>query len=121
MTPPARQLARVAVDDETWHTFRQAALTRGLSIAAYLAELVERELSRRAGRALDSIAPEQPPAEQALIALADLRLAIDELDLVAGRLARSAMAHGGSWDDIGSSLRLSPSHAQKAYASARAR
>ena len=43
MTMPARQLARVAVDDETWRAFRQAALTRDVSIAAYLAELVERE------------------------------------------------------------------------------
>ena len=61
------------------------------------------------------VAPEQPPADQAIAALADLRLAIDELDQVAGRLARSAIAHGGSWADIASSLRLSPSQAEQAY------
>src|SRR4051812_43244484 len=112
---PARQAARVRVDDATWQRFRQAALLRGVSVSAYLGELVERELRRRAGRPLDAVAPEQPPAEQALFALADLRLAIDELDQVAGRLARSAVRHGGSWSDVGTSLRLSPREAEKAY------
>ena len=113
---PARQLARVGVDDATWQRFRQATLLRGLSVSAYLAELVERELRRRAGRPLDAVSPEQPPAEQALAALVDLRLAIDELDHIAGRLARSAVAHGGSWADVGSRLRLSPQRAEQAYA-----
>jgi hypothetical protein len=112
---PARQAARVRVDDATWQRFRQAALLRGVSVSAYLGELVERELRRRAGRPLDAVALEQPPADQAIAALAELRLAINELDDVAGRLARSAIAHGGSWADITSSLRLSPRQAEEAY------
>jgi hypothetical protein len=113
----ARQLARVRVDDATWQRFRQVALLRGVSVSAYLGELVERELRRRAGRPLDAVALEQAPADQAIAALADLRLAIDELDQVAGRLARSAVAHGASCSDIASSLRLSPSQAEDAYSS----
>ena len=37
-----------------------------------------------------------PEEEQALAALGAVRASIDELDAIAGRLARSAVAHGGS-------------------------
>src|SRR3954470_16809185 len=115
MAPAARQLARVAVDDETWRCFRQVAVVRDISIAAYLGRLVERELRRRAGRPVGAVAPDQPARDQALLALADVRAAIDELDDLAGRLARTAVPHGGSWRDVGSSLSLSSDDAQRAY------
>jgi hypothetical protein len=116
MTPAARQLARIAVDDETWRSFRQVAILRDLSITEYLGRLVQRELRRRADRLIAGVSPDQHPQEQALVALADLRLAIDELDEVAGRLARSAVANGASWRDVASSLRLSSDAARQAYA-----
>src|SRR5438876_234637 len=47
---PARQLARVAADEETWRAFRQAALVRGVSVAAYLGELVGAELNAEVQR-----------------------------------------------------------------------
>ena len=40
---------------------------------------------------------------------------IDELDQIAGRLARSATAHGASWEDVGSSLRLNAQQAREAF------
>src|SRR5436305_1195536 len=39
MTAGARQLARIAVDDETWRRFRQVAIIRHVSIAEYLGRL----------------------------------------------------------------------------------
>jgi hypothetical protein len=45
-----------------------------------------------------------------------VRASIDELDVIAGRLARSAVAHGGSWDDVGGRLRIDPQRAEAAYA-----
>jgi hypothetical protein len=115
MTRAGRQLARVAVDDETWRHFRQVAIVRDLSIAEYLGRLVRCELARRAERFVAGVSSDQPPEEQALVALADLRRAIAELDDIAGRLARSAIAQGGSWRDVASSLRLSAEAAQRAY------
>jgi hypothetical protein len=53
-----------------------------------------------------AVEPEAAPADQAINALAEVRASIDELDKIAGRLARTAVAHGASWEDIGSSLRL---------------
>jgi hypothetical protein len=44
-----------------------------------------------------------------------VRAAIDELDDIAGRLARSANEQGGSWRDIASSLRLSEEATCSAY------
>ena len=95
--------------------FRQAALTQGISASTYLGRLVESELKRREGRTIATITSEMPESDQAIAALAELRLAIDELELVAGRLARSAVAHGGSWADVASSLRISREQAQRAY------
>lgn len=48
-------------------------------------------------------------------ALAGVRTSIDELDSIAGRLARSAVAHGGSWDDVGGRLRIDRKRAKAAY------
>ena len=56
-----RQVSRVAVDDERWMAFRQAALARGISVSAYLGKLVEAELKRRAGRAVAAVKPEDRP------------------------------------------------------------
>lgn len=112
---PARsQFARVAVGDERWTAFRRVALERGLSISAYLGRLVEAELKRREGLGLVS-AETAPEEDQALAALASVRASIDELDAIAGRLARSAVAHGGSWDDVAGRLRLDRARAEAAY------
>ena len=113
--PSRNQAARVAVDDETWRVFRQAALARGITVAAYLGKLVESELRRRKDSPLAVADVEQTEAAQALAALAAVRLAIDELDDIAGRLARAAVEHGGSWEDVASSLGLSRQAARKAY------
>ncbi|MGH2963706.1 MAG: hypothetical protein ACRDL3_16160 [Solirubrobacterales bacterium] len=113
------QIARVGVDDERWMAFRQAALSRGISVSAYLGRLVEAELKRRKGRAVATIAPEMPAPDQAIAALAEVRASIDELDDLAGRLARSAVAHGAEWSGVASSLRLSADRARRAYGSRR--
>jgi hypothetical protein len=107
----------VAVADEQWVVFRQAALAQGVSVSRYLGRLVERELRRRAGRPVGGVDVDQPEPEQALGALAEVRASIDELDGIAGRLARSATKHGASWADVASSLRLSSGAAQAAYSS----
>lgn len=113
---PKQQVARVAVDDEQWLAFRQVGLARGISVSVYLGKLVEAELNRRRGRPVASIAVDDPLDEQGLSALAEVRASIDELDSIAGRLARSAVAHGASWEDVASSLRLTPSQASTAFA-----
>src|SRR5436190_11758549 len=99
--------ARVAVDSETWRAFRQAALVRGIHVSDYLAKLVEAELTRRALTPASDVTLAASETGQGLAALRAVRAAIDELDDIAGRLARSAHEHGGSWRDIASSLRLS--------------
>lgn len=109
------KVARVAVSDEQWRTFRQAGLAQGISVSTYLARLVEAELKRRSGRPVAAVDPDGAPADQAVSALAEVRVSIDELDKIAGRLARSAVAHGASWEDVGSSLRLDADSAQAAY------
>src|SRR3954469_5630744 len=93
--------------------FRQAALTQGVSVAAYLGRLVEREVHRRTDRKVARVSLEAPEPDQALAALAEVRASIDELDEIAGRLARSATAHGASWEDVGSSLRLNAQQARR--------
>jgi hypothetical protein len=109
------KVARVAVSDEQWRAFRQAGLAQGISVSTYLARLVETELKRRRGRPVAAVDPEAAPADQAVNGLAEVRASIDELDKIAGRLARSAVAHGASWEDIGSSLRLDGDKARAAY------
>jgi hypothetical protein len=83
--PEGRQLARVAVSDETWTAFRGAALTQGISVAGYLGRLVEAEVGRRQMRRVAGVRLDDPPAEQALQALAEARASIDELDGIACR------------------------------------
>jgi hypothetical protein len=116
-----RQVSRVAVDDETWVAFRQAALARGTSVSAYLGILVEAELKRRGGRAVAGVEPEAPAEEQALAALTEVRASIGELDDIAGRLARSAVAHRASWEDVAGALRIDPAQAARAYQEPRPR
>ena len=117
--PRSDQLARVAVPPETWTAFRQAAIAQGVSVAAYLGRLVEAEVRRRASREVAGVSVELAEPDQALAALAEVRASIDELDHSAGRLARAATAHGGTWGDVGSSLRLSAEAARRAYESPR--
>ncbi len=99
----------MAVADDQWLAFRQAALAQGISVSAYLGRLVEAELSHRRGRAVQAVDPGTEVAEQAVGALAEVRASIDELDAIAGRLARSAIAHGGSWADVRPSAKSSQS------------
>lgn len=112
---PQGQVARVAIDDDRWIAFRQAALARGISVSAYLGKLVEGELKRRSGRAVAGVEPEAPADEQAIAALAEVRASIAELDEIAGRIARAAIDHGGSWSDVASSLRIDRAQAEAAY------
>ena len=109
------QVARVAVTEDQWRAFRHRAVAQGVSVSAYLGRLVEAELRRRGPDSPVGDDERDADLAQALAALVDVRLAISELDGIAGRLARSATAHGGSWADVGSSLTLSASAAQEAY------
>jgi hypothetical protein len=113
--PSRHQSARVAVDDDTWTSFRHAALLRGVSVSAYLGKLVEAELKRRRATALAHTHEQDPPPDVALDALATVRTSIDELDDIARRLARTATATGASWDEVGSALRIDPDAARSAY------
>ena len=113
--PSSYNAARVAVDEPTWQAFRQAALARGIPVSVYLGKLVQRELVRRGGTEIAGVNPTVPEPDQALVALGAVRASIDELDDIAGRLARSAVEHGGAWADVGSSLRMSSRAARAAY------
>jgi len=113
--PSPYPAARIAVDSDTWRAFRQAALVRGIPVSVYLARLVETELGRRNATAIVDVAPDAAPRDQALTALGVVRASIDELDDIAGRLARSANQLGGSWRDVASSLRLTEAAARRAY------
>ncbi|HYM80603.1 MAG TPA: hypothetical protein VEY91_04215 [Candidatus Limnocylindria bacterium] len=90
-------------------------MTQGISVAAYLGRLVEREVGRLEDRQVAGIALDAPEPDQALLALEEVRASIDELDRIAGRLARSAAMLGAPWEDIGSSLGLSADRARRAY------
>lgn len=105
----------MAVADDQWVAFRQAALAQGISVSAYLARLVEAELSRRKGRPVAGVDPQGAEPDQAVAALAEVRASIDELDAIAGRLARSAVAHGGSWGDVAGALSIDSAQARAAY------
>jgi hypothetical protein len=113
--PSPHPAARIAVDANTWRAFRQAAVIRGIPVSVYLARLVKAELDRRNATAIDEVALDTPPRDQTLAALATVRASIDELDDIAGRLARSATHLGGSWRDVASSLRLTEDAARSAY------
>lgn len=60
---------------------------------------MHRELGRRDTMAIAEVTPDAAPDSQALAALRVVRASIDELDNIAGRLARSAtemrVHHGG--------------------------
>lgn len=113
--PTRGQISRVAIDDQRWVAFRQAALARGISVSAYLGTLVEAELKRRGGRAVEKVEPDAPADEQAIAALAEVRASTAELDQIAGRLAGSAVEHGASWSDVANALQIDPAQAEKAY------
>jgi hypothetical protein len=113
--PSPYPAARIAVDAQSWRAFRQAAIVRGIPVSVYLGRLVEAELGRRNATDIAEVTPDVAPSDQALAALSTVRASIDELDDIAGRLARSANQLGGSWRDIASSLRLAEDAARRAY------
>ena len=113
--PSPYPAARIAVDDNAWRAFRQAAIVRGIPVSVYLGKLVEAELGRRGDMQISDMAADAAPRDQAMAALAAVRSSIDELDDIAGRLARSAAELGGSWSDVASSLGLAEDAARRAY------
>lgn len=113
--PSPYPAARVAVDADTWRAFRQAAIVRDIPVSVYLGRLVHTELDRRNATAIAEVTPDAAPRDQALAALGAVRASIDDLDDIAGRLARSANGLGGSWRDIASSLGLPEEAARRAY------
>ena len=113
--PSPYPAARIAVDDEAWRAFRQAALIRGIPVSVYLAKLVDAELARRGDTQVGGVAADDVPRDQAMVALSAVRASIDELDDIAGRLARAAAELGGSWSDVASSLGLAEDAARRAY------
>ena len=110
------QVARVAIEDDQWRAFRALALSQHISVSGYLGRLVSAELTRRRvwppgvadARNTSDVA-------QALDALAAVRAGIDELDDIAARLARSAIALGASWEEVASPLRLGTGAAKATY------
>ena len=108
-------VARVTVSDEAWATFRGVALAQGTPVSRYLGRLVEAELDRRKPRPVRRVSGARGEIEDGLAALREVRLAIDELDAIAGRLARETANLGGRWGDIGPALGLRPDAARSAY------
>ena len=108
-------VARVTASDEAWAAFRQAALAQGTPVSRYLGRLVEAELGRRKPRPVRRVSGKAGDIEDGLAALREVRLAIDELDAIAGRLARETANRGGRWGDIGPALVLRPAAARSAY------
>jgi hypothetical protein len=120
LMPSPYPAARIAVDADAWRAFRQAAIVRGIPVSVYLGRLVEAELGRRDATPIGDVDAATAPRDQALAALELVRASIDELDDIAGRLARSANQLGGSWRDVASSLRLTEDAARRAYGRLRA-
>jgi hypothetical protein len=108
-------VARVTVSDKAWAEFRRVALAQGTPVSRYLGRLVEAELERRKTRPVRRVSGAAGEIDDGLAALREVRLAIDELDAIAGRLARETANRGGRWDDIGPALRLRPDVARNAY------
>jgi hypothetical protein len=108
-------VARVTVPDEVWAGFRRVALAEGTPVSRYLGRLVEAELKRRQTRPVRRASGKAGEIEEGIAALREVRLAIDELDAIAGRLARETANRGGRWDDIGLALGLRPDAARSAY------
>jgi hypothetical protein len=88
------QVARVAVSEEQWRAFRTLALARDVSVSGYLGRLVTNELDRQKPAPVKADDTEASDVSQALEALRSVRASIDELDGIAGRLARSATSRG---------------------------
>jgi hypothetical protein len=107
-------VARVTIADDAWATFRRAALAQG-TVSRYLGRLVAAELQRREIRPVRRVSGTRGAIDDGLAALREVRLAIDELDAIAKRLARETAKHGGRWDDIGAALKLRRGVAQTAY------
>lgn len=107
--------ARVAVESDTWEAFRLLALRRGISISTYLGRLVAAETKRRHAPGVETIDPDAPLQVQSLETLAAVRLNIDELTDIAGRLARMAIDAGSSWERVAKAVRVSPSDARHAF------
>jgi hypothetical protein len=110
------QVARVAIEDEQWRAFRALALSQHVSVSGYLGRLVSAELTRRRVWPPEAAEPQGSEVDQALAGLAEARASIDELDDIAGRLARAAVASGASWTDVSRPLRLPAVDAEAAYA-----
>ena len=108
-------VARVTVSDTAWAEFRRVALAQGTPVSRYLGRLVEAELERRETRPVRRVSGTTGGIDDSLAALREVRLAIDELDAIAGRLARETANRGGRWGDIGLALRLRPDAARSAY------
>jgi hypothetical protein len=108
-------VARVTVSDDAWSAFRRVALAQGTPVSRYLGRLVEAELARRKPRPVRRVSGARGEIEDGLAALREVRLAIDELDAIAGRLARETANCGGRWGDIGPALGLRPDAARSAY------
>ena len=100
---------------------RTSSPTSLVSVSSYLAKLVEAELRRRGATAVGAVGEQGSEVDVAIAALLDVRTGIDELDDIAGRLARSAVAHGGSWHDVARSLGLTEKAAREEYAERPAR
>jgi hypothetical protein len=107
-------VARVTASDDAWAAFRQVALAQGTPVSRYLGRLVEAELERRKTRPVRRVSGKAGAIEDGLAALREVRLAIDELDAIAGRLARETANRGRSWTDIGAALKLRPDAARNA-------
>jgi hypothetical protein len=108
-------VARVTVSYEAWATFRRVALAQGTPVSRYLGRLVEAELERRQTRPVRRVSGTPGKIDDGLAALREVRLAIDELDAIAARLARETANRGGRWGDIGPALGLRPDAARSAY------
>ena len=108
-------VARVTVSDEAWVTFRRVAVAQGTPVSRYLGRLVEAELERRETRPVERVSGEAGEVDDGIAALREVRLAIDELEAIAGRLARETANRGGRWGDIGPALGLRPDVARSAY------
>ncbi len=109
------QVARVAVSDGQWRAFRALALASDISVSGYLGRLVTAELNRQTPAPVKGDGTDASDVAQALEALRGVRYSIDELDDLAGRLARSATAGGASWQDVARPLLLSPETARSAF------
>jgi hypothetical protein len=108
-------VARVTVSDEAWVAFRRVAVAQGTPVSRYLGRLVEAELERRETRPVERVSGEAGEVDDGIAALREVRLAIDELEAIAGRLARETANRGGRWGDIGPALGLRPDVARSAY------